>query len=93
MRCKEKADFYLRNNPDINRNYFFPIQQTSVSPASGSFVRVTASLSILHHKPTYKNEGRFVLPIAVLAMAGVVAVTGASQLCSVVRNRFALIRH
>lgn len=86
MGCKEKADLYLRNNPDINRNH-------SVSPASGSFVRVTASLSILHHKPTNKNEGRFVLPIAVLAMAGVVAVTGASQLCSVARNRFALIRH
>ncbi len=52
-----------------------------------------ASLSIKETRTGDQNEGRFVLPIAVLAMAGVDALTGASQVCSVARNRFALIRH
>ncbi len=59
----------------------------------GLSIRVyCASLSIKEMRTGEQNNGRFVLPIAVLAMAGVVAVTGASQVCSVARNRFALIR-
>ncbi len=58
-----------------------------------SCIRVyCASLSIKDIRRGEQYNGRFVLPIAVLAMAGVVAVTGASQVCSVARNRFALIR-